>query len=368
VPRIVRAASIAALFTTVSAVPAAPAWASDGVDLRPSFTAPTFGAGSSLNLGSFAITNSGAVAATNVTFTIDLLSDGGTPALTFAGQLNGCTVVSASRLTCPMPDAPAGGSSAYRYGSFSAKVIETHPVPGAANPVPMPIRVRVSVSAAEHELNPADNVTISTPVMRTVSSPPTDWVADAKPGRGKVGESVDIQVGAINRGPRGVAVGETIYTYVAPSGTEWETDLPSWCFEVRPRVEYRCTSTGENPPEPGPIQYGRVRLKILNLIVGDGEFRVESMGGDINPADNAAKIVVDVEGAPPRQTPTSAAQPSHPGGATGGSGGSGGGSGLPVTGTQTALIAAVGAGIVLAGAILLLVGRRRRVRLETPAD
>jgi hypothetical protein len=28
----------------------------------------------------------------------------------------------------------------------------------------------------------------------------------------------------------------------------------------------------------------------------------------------------------------------------------------------------VGAGIVLAGAILLLVGRRRRVRLETPAD
>jgi LPXTG-motif cell wall-anchored protein len=205
-------------------------------------------------------------------------------------------------------------------------------------------------------------------LQRTVSSLPTDWVADAKPGHGKVGESVDILVGAINRGPHGVAVGETIFTYVAPSGTEWDMDLSSWCFEVRPGVEYRCTSTGGNPPESGPIQYWRVRLKILNLNVGDGEFRVEPMGGDTNPADNAAKIVVDVEGAPPRQTPTPTAQPSHPGGAAGGSGGSGGGSGLPVTGTQTALIAAVGAGIVLTGAILLVAGRRRRIRLETPAE
>jgi LPXTG-motif cell wall-anchored protein len=115
--------------------------------------------------------------------------------------------------------------------------------------------------------------------------------------------------------------------------------------------------------------YWRIYLKILNLIVGDGEFRVESMGGEIHPADNVAKLIVDVEGAPPRHTPPSSAQPSHPGGATAGSGGgSGGGSGLPVTGTRTALIAAVGAGIILTGAILLLVGRRRRVRLETPAD
>jgi hypothetical protein len=222
----------------------------------------------------------------------------------------------------------------------------------------MPVRVKVSVVAAEPDLNPADNVATSTPVVRTVSSQPTDWVADAKPGRGKLGQSVDVQVGAINRGPRGAAIGETIYTYIAPSGTEWDTDLPTWCFQVRPKVEFRCTSAIDNPPDRGPIQYWPVRLKILNLAVGDGEFRVESMGGEINPADNTAKITIAVDGAPPRQTSTSGGQPSHP---TGTTGGSSGGSGLPITGPPTALIAATGASIASTGAILLLIARRRRI-------
>ncbi|PZG14340.1 hypothetical protein C1I95_21900 [Micromonospora craterilacus] len=50
------------------------------------------------------------------------------------------------------------------------------------------------------------------------------------------------------------------------------------------------------------------------------------------------------------------------------SGNGGGGGGLPVTGVQAGLIGGIGAGVVLAGVVMFLVARRRRVVLVAPGD
>ncbi|WP_431728379.1 LPXTG cell wall anchor domain-containing protein [Verrucosispora sp. TAA-831] len=67
---------------------------------------------------------------------------------------------------------------------------------------------------------------------------------------------------------------------------------------------------------------------------------------DIDPSDNSDDFAVIVAAA----------------------GNGGGGGGLPVTGVQAGVIGAVGAGVVLAGAAMFLVSRRRRVVLVTPGD
>lgn len=66
--------------------------------------------------------------------------------------------------------------------------------------------------------------------------------------------------------------------------------------------------------------------------------------GEIDPSDNTDKFRVIVAG-------------------TGGGGG-----GLPVTGAQAGLIGGIGAAVVLAGVVLFLVARRRKVVLVTPSD
>lgn len=66
--------------------------------------------------------------------------------------------------------------------------------------------------------------------------------------------------------------------------------------------------------------------------------------GEIDPSDNTDKFRVIVAGA------------------------GGGGGGLPVTGAQAGLIGGIGAAVVLAGVVLFLIARRRKVVLVTPGD
>ena len=49
-------------------------------------------------------------------------------------------------------------------------------------------------------------------------------------------------------------------------------------------------------------------------------------------------------------------------------GGGGGGGELPITGMQVGVIGGVGLAVVIAGVVLLLVGRRRRMVLVAPRD
>jgi len=70
----------------------------------------------------------------------------------------------------------------------------------------------------------------------------------------------------------------------------------------------------------------------------------ERFNADTNKSNDVAAIVLN---------PT----------ATGGGGGSGGG-GLPITGPQTALFGAAGAGLIAAGVAGFAIARRRRTRFE----
>jgi LPXTG-motif cell wall-anchored protein len=368
---------LAVLGVASSGVVAAPAWAVDGVDLTVGVGTVTFGAGSAVEFGdcplsgcakTLQISNTGTVTATQVVARIDLLSDDATPPLTFTAQRTDCTLVSATTVTCPLPDVDAGATIT---PDMFASAIEAHPVPGTTNPSPMAARVRLTVSAAEPDLTPADNTVTSGPILRTVTSGATDWVAYAKPiqQQDRQGDLLYTRLAAVNNGPATTGLGEAIYTYVAPPGTEWDLSWGLWssCVEVRPKVEIRCTSQSSDPPsgpEPTNPTYFTLRLKLVSTPVGDGEFRVESMGGELKPNDNVAKIVIDIPGIP-RATGSGSSPTPTPTPTTGGGGGTGtpvaGGSAgkLPVTGSHTGLIAGAGLLAVILGAVLYLLGRRR---------
>lgn len=68
----------------------------------------------------------------------------------------------------------------------------------------------------------------------------------------------------------------------------------------------------------------------------------------------------------PSPTPTTTGSPSPT--PTAAPDGSGGGGGLPVTGVQVGLIGGVGAAVLLAGAALLQLSRRRKVVLVNPGQ
>lgn len=361
--RTIGAALLAVVGVAAGGMVAAPAWAVEGVDLKASVGTVTFGAGSVVSFQdcgtsdcakTLQVTNNGTVKATRVVARIELLSDAATPPLTFTGQRNDCTPVSASTVSCPLPDLDAGATTT---PDLFAVAIEAHPVPGTPNPSPMDARVRVTISAAESDLTPADNAATSGPILRTVRSGATDWVAYAQTvgERDRQGDLLYVRLGERNRGPATAELGETIFTYVAPPGTEWDMSwgISSSCVEVRPKIELRCTSQGFNPPDPSPPTYSTMRLKLVSTPVGDGEYRVEGMGGELNPSDNVAKIIIDIPGIPRVSGGGSSPTPSTS--AAGSAGGQ-----LPVTGARTGLFAAVGVIVLVLGAVLYLLGRRRR--------
>jgi hypothetical protein len=332
---------------------ATPAYAADNVDLQVSIGDVTFGAGSTVVLHSFTVTNAGTADATGLTVTIDLLSDTPTPALTFSGQINGCTLVNPSQISCPLADLAAAGT---RSTDFVAAAIEANPAPGSGSPVPMPMKVKVTVTANQADLNPADNTVTSAAIQRTVHGGATDLVAAAQPfdPAGIVGNTLAVQVGFANRGPGLSPVGETILTFTAPSGTQLDPSQFDSCFPVVPHVTVRCTSSGDNPPDQSPIQFFTARFIVTGGPIGLGEFRVEAMGGETNPADNAAKIAAVAT--TPTTPPTTAPAPGTPS--------SGAAAPLPVTGTKIGLITSLGAVAILLGVGLVLLGRRRRLRSD----
>lgn len=331
--RLVSAALSAVMGIAAGGMVAAPAWAVDGVDLNVSVGSVIFGGGSAVDFAdcitaacppTLRVSNTGTVKATQVVARIDLLSDAATPPLSFTAQRNGCTLVSAMSVTCPLPDIGAGATIT---PDLFVVAIEAHPVPGSINPVPMAARVRVTVSATESDLRPDDNTVTSGPILRKVYSGATDMAAYAKPvgEQDRQGDLLYVQLASQNRGPGEIDLGEAISTYVAPPGTEWDLSWGDWssCVEVRPKVEIRCTSQVDFiPPDLNPPSYGPRRLKLVSVPVGDGEFRVESMGGELNPGDNVAKIVIDIPDIP-RMSNGPSSSPTRTSGGGGGTGASG---------------------------------------------
>lgn len=204
-----------------------------------------------------------------------------------------------------------------------------------------------------------------------------DLAATGATATGKAGDTVKVQVGLRDNGPasldpdRSVA-GTTVaaFTFNVPPGVT-VTALNHGCLPVN--------SQGQGGPlgEPGAPRYS---CETATHIAPNATF-VVTFELKINTATPNATGTVTVnqiehpspDTKPGNDTATVVINPIDSGGAGGGSGSGAGtagpaGNGLPVTGPQAAVLASGGVVLLLAGAVLYRVARRRRVVLVTDQD
>ncbi|MCO8272894.1 hypothetical protein M1L60_20065 [Actinoplanes sp. TRM 88003] len=192
----------------------------------------------------------------------------------------------------------------------------------------------------------------------------TDLAAVGTRAAGRKGAVVPVKVGIRNAGPATIdrsrvnAPWPNARVFI-PKGTTAVT-VPDICFPMTDRgvVDYG------HGGKPGELRYScyldyffkvgfvdplTFRLRIDQVITGAvGSVKVDAPAEELNKANNSAYIVIN--GAVPP------APPAAPGDG-GGDGGQGGGGGLPITGPTGGLL---GLGLVLAGAVAVLIGRRVR--------
>ncbi|MFI6261631.1 cell wall anchor protein [Micromonospora sp. NPDC051006] len=206
------------------------------------------------------------------------------------------------------------------------------------------------------------------------------------------GETVPLDWALYNDGSRkatGIAYGITL-----PPGVSF-AKLPEGCVE-QPLdvVNAYCEDSGA-VVKPGEYYTADVQVKVgadvtepvlppgfvwgagLDAAEGPAEEAPRIASGaqrktftEADERDNTAEfdVFVDLSAQPtPTPTPTPTGAPTAtPTPGTGG--GSGGGGGLPVTGVQAGLIGGIGVAVLLAGGVLLLASRRRKVVLVAPGD
>ncbi|MGW0432440.1 hypothetical protein ACWDV4_07820 [Micromonospora sp. NPDC003197] len=184
-----------------------------------------------------------------------------------------------------------------------------------------------------------------------------DLAISSSPVQGAVGEVVEVTFNVANNGP---ATGDARLRVKAPSGTlalkpasgAYPTCLDgAGNWEFVEAAELACNFESEFPPARA-FDF-KLRFRIVSApVAADGTIEVSNAlpSPESKPADNTAAITITVSG-------------SDDGGDDGGSGG-----GLPVTGVQAGLIGGIGAVVVVAGVVLFLVARRRRVVLVNPGD
>lgn len=178
-----------------------------------------------------------------------------------------------------------------------------------------------------------------------------DLAVTAPAVKGAVGQTVDLTYEVVNNGPSDGGGPSVVIT--APTGTVL---LPAeWCYtdgtehESMPEsAKLRCNFESEFPAVASG--YGRitatVQLKIKSEPGTDGTIHARSVvvgSSESYPPNNTAKIVITADG-----------------------GGTGGG--LPVTGAPAGLLAGAGAAVLVLGAALIMLFRRRRLVLQLPRD
>jgi hypothetical protein len=207
----------------------------------------------------------------------------------------------------------------------------------------------VSNAGEAGDVDPADDdasfaVHVAAPVA-------VDQAISVTTAYGKVGDTVKIKVSVSNVGKASTGPG---FSIKAPSGTSFVApdSLPSvgWCEGKGQIPAYYTGETEigcgfESELQPGRSLTRELLVHIDSAPIGsDGRAQTTtSVGKDTNPKNDIAKVVIKI-GTPP---------------AGGGNGGNGGG--LPVTGANVGLIAGIGGGVVVLGAVLFLVTRRRKV-------
>jgi hypothetical protein len=174
------------------------------------------------------------------------------------------------------------------------------------------------------------------------------------PAQGHVGDTVDVAFRYLNKGP---ATGGAGLKIKAPAGTViLDTDEGSitgpFClvvngqdvnFDFGEATEVECNWEGETPPNT-PLAF-TLKFRINSSPVGDdGKIEAFDLIGTPDPdlSNNTAPIVITIL--------------------------DGSGGGLPVTGVQVGVIGVVGVAVVVAGALLVLMARRRRIVPVLPND
>jgi LPXTG-motif cell wall-anchored protein len=291
---------------------------------------------------------------------------------TFTDELTaGTSYELADPIRLKIPADAAGGSRASALGgwytpadfqeliSIAGEVDEDLLGPKGTGPAvglqPVAAKAAARAAAGQVDTNPKNNILISEFV---VSGRSPDLAAVGAELTGRPGDKVKASVGFVNNGPG------TLYHWT------FDNTDPGTFVEVPPgteaiKVDDRCfpldfeAGTGPDDELAGGNEYlclledGKTAAKASNLfdftfqlrekpstaagsvIINDERFDEETI--DRNKANDSAKITLVV-----------------------GSGGAGGG--LPVTGANAGLIGAGGAALLVAGAVGLLVVRRRRVR------
>ncbi|MFG2039115.1 LPXTG cell wall anchor domain-containing protein [Dactylosporangium sp. NPDC048998] len=192
-----------------------------------------------------------------------------------------------------------------------------------------------------------------------------DLTVSASSPTGAVGDVVDVHLVMKNNGPAdafGFSVG-----LGAPEGTEWVGPAFEECW-TPPRTATTCKPDGL--VKAGQTYERTFQLKIKSAVVEPGSVGVMAnwqQGADPDPyfhlvdpdeSNNTAEFHVTMGTAPHPSASASAGEalPSATASA---------GEPLPVTGSNVPLYVTVGVALALAGAVLLVLVRRRRVRFTT---
>jgi LPXTG-motif cell wall-anchored protein len=182
---------------------------------------------------------------------------------------------------------------------------------------------------------------------------------------GTVGDTVNVTIGVKNNGPAALHATHTaepvlVYVFTVPTGTV-TVSVPKTCdglaknadgtvvgVEGKPGLDMYLCRTPEDFLGVGASSTVQFGLKIdvvtpnaTGTVSLDDPLSAEPLPADANPANDKALVVIN---------------PS-----TGGTGGGTGGETLPITGTQTGMLAGLGGLLLLAGGAMYGLGRRRRV-------
>ncbi|MET8834794.1 cell wall anchor protein [Micromonospora sp. NPDC004540] len=315
----------------------------------------------------------------------------------------GCRVVSSQFYDCLLGDLPAGTSEDFGIPLFSTGgkgnggvltvgVSTRSPQPNTADDI---VEVPVQVTAPGYDLTAwvqdiQDNVVV-------------DGAGQAEPDLKPVrrGVTVPLDWAVYNDGSR-PATG-VFYGLTLPAGVDF-VDLPEGCLrqEILGKAQALCEDDGA-VIQPGHYYTAAVTVRVgadvTEPVLHEGDLFAYGLDGaegapegtpraagpaqrrtfaEVDELDNHTvfEAFVDLSAEPtpdptgtPQPTPTGTGAPSPTGQpSVTASPGGGSGGGLPVTGVQVGLIGGVGAAILLAGAALLVLSRRRKVVLVTPTE
>ncbi|MEV1142598.1 LPXTG cell wall anchor domain-containing protein [Micromonospora sp. NPDC049799] len=219
---------------------------------------------------------------------------------------------------------------------------------------------RISAQGSQADTQPANNH--SHLEVKVTGKNSTDLEAFGAKLAGGKGAEVDATIGFRNNGPAtldatrsGSSV--THMTVDVPKGTS-AIAVPESCFPVKGEEwgepgepggrQYRCYTTSFlKAGEQETFEFGFRIDEVIANSAGTVKINVPCQcdGGfyqDLKPANDIAKILVNATG--------------------NGDGGQGGGGSLPITGANSALVAGLGAVLLAAGGAGFVVARRRRTR------